>query len=139
MSRYYNEKDDTPEVWPILRDFMGVTIMATALGMWGCPQYHVWQQGLLGEAELRRAEQNRRIKVQEAEAIKESAKLLAQAEVERAKGNAQANQIIAGGLGGPEGYLRYLWIHMVSESKNTQIIYVPTETGLPLLEAGKRK
>ena len=33
------------------------------LGLWGCPHYHVWQQGLAGEAELRRTQQNRQIAI----------------------------------------------------------------------------
>src|SRR5882757_3859937 len=80
----------------------------TGAGMYGCPQYNVWQQGLAGQAELKRAEQNRQIRVQEAHARLESSKLDALSEVERAKGVAQANEIVADGLGGAEGYLRYL-------------------------------
>lgn len=107
--------------------------------MWLFPHYSVWQQGLAGEAELKRAEQNRRISVQEAQAKLDSAKLLAESEVERAKGIAQANKIIAEGLGGPEGYLRWLWIDALNNpSKGSQVIYIPTEAGLPILEAGKR-
>lgn len=107
-------------------------------GMWGCPQYNVWSSGLEGQAELRRAEQNRQIKIQEAHATYESSKLLAEAEIERAKGVAKANEIIAGGLGGPEGYLRYLYIHAMSENRNTQYVYIPTEAAMPLLEARSR-
>lgn len=76
-----------------------------------------------GKAELARAEQNRQI-----------ATLDAQAEVARAQGVAQANQIIAGGLGGPEGYLRYLQIDALRNTKGT-VIYIPTEAGLPVTEA----
>lgn len=35
-----------------------------------------------------------------------------------------------------EGYLRYLWIDKLGAGN--QVIYVPTEAGLPILEAGKR-
>jgi hypothetical protein len=104
------------------------------LGCWGCPRYHVWQQGLVGEAELRRAEQNRKITVQEAEAKLEAAKSLAEAEVERAKGVAKANEIIGGSLNGREEYLHYLWIHAIQETQN-KVIYIPTEANLPVLEA----
>lgn len=106
--------------------------------MFGLPVYSVWQQGLAGEAELKRAEQNRLVKVVEAKAKLESAEYLNQAEVKRAEGVAKANQIIAHGLGGPEGYLRYLWIHAI-ENEKASVIYIPTEAGLPILEAGKRK
>lgn len=107
--------------------------------MYGCPKYNVWEQGLQGQAELERAKQNRQIAVAQAEAKKESAQLLAEAEVLRAHGVAEANQIIGESLKGHEEYLRYLWIHNLEEAEKlgTQIIYVPTEAGLPILEAGR--
>lgn len=106
--------------------------------MYGCPKYKVWEQRLQGEAELARADSNRKIQTLEAEASKQSASALADAEVIRAEGVAKANKIVAEGLGGPEGYLRYLWIHSMDRGAN-QIIYVPTETGLPILEANRFK
>ena len=113
-------------------------IFAVLMGLWGCPHYNVWQQGLAGEAELARAGQNRQIKTQEAEATKESAVLLAEAEISRAKGVAEANKIIGKSLDGNESYLHYLWIHNLAECQG-DIIYVPTEAGLPILEAGRAK
>ena len=106
------------------------------LGMWGCPQYGVWQQRLAGEAELARAEANRQIAVREAQAKLDSADLLNQAEVKRAHGVAQANHIIGDSLNGRGEYLRYLWINGLTEGNGTpKIIYVPTEAGLPILGA----
>lgn len=118
-----------------------LVLLIIGVFMWGCPRYNVWEQGLKGQAELARAQQNRLIAVQEAEAKKEAAVKLAEAEVERAKGVAQANKIIGDSLTNNESYLRYLWIHNIAEAQNsngTQIIYVPTEANLPILEAGKR-
>lgn len=111
-----------------------------AVGMYGLPLYNVWRQGKEGEAELRRAEQNRQIAVQEAMAKHEAAKQLAHAEIERAKGVAEANRIIAEGLGGPQGYLHYLWLHALEATAGAgdKVVYVPTEANLPILEAGKR-
>lgn len=109
-------------------------------GLGSCAAYNslrVWNARVAGEAQLAQAGQNRRIAVLEAQAALDSAKLKAQAEIERAKGLAAANRIVADSLGGPEGYLRYLYIQNLEES-NGQIIYVPTEGGLPILEAGKR-
>lgn len=111
--------------------------IAIALGMWGCPVYNVWQQGLAGEAELGRATQNRKIKVQEAEAEKEAAVLLADKEIARARGVAKANEIIGTSLKNNEAYLRWLWIEGLQSGHN-QVIYIPTEAGLPILEAGRR-
>ena len=106
--------------------------------IYGWNQLKVYSAWKSGEAEYAQAESNRRIKVLEAQAALDSASLTAQAEVKRAEGVSQANKIVADGLGGPEGYLRYLYIHMLEEKQDKQIIYIPTEAGLPILEAGKR-
>lgn len=106
----------------------------TALVMWGCPNYNVWQQGMAGEAELRRAEQNRQIAIKEANAKRDAAALLAEAEIERAKGVAAANKIIGDSLSGNEAYLRYLWIQNL-QSNEMQVVYVPTEANLPIMES----
>ena len=90
-----------------------------------------------GAAQYAQAEQNRRITILEAEAKLESAKSLAAAEVERAKGVAEANRIIGESLKGNESYLRWQWIQNL-ENGNNSVIYVPTEAGLPILESGKR-
>lgn len=100
------------------------------------PVYRVWQQEMEGRAELVRAEQNRRIAVLEAEARLEAEELNARAEIARARGVAESNAIIADGLGGPEGYLRYLWIQSLGRN-GQDVIYVPTEAGLPILEAAR--
>lgn len=106
----------------------------------GYPSVNVWQRGMAGQAQLAEAEANRQIKVREAQAEKDSASLLAEAEVIRAEGVKKANEIIADGLGGPEGYIRYLYIQGLKEAdKNgaAKLIYVPTEGGLPITEAGR--
>ncbi len=108
------------------------------LAMWLWPKYRVYQQGMAGEAELRRAEQNRQIAVNEAEAKKDASKLLAEAEIERAKGVAEANKIIGESLRDNESYLRYLWVQGLQDG-SSEVIYVPTEGNLPILEAGKRR
>lgn len=108
------------------------------LGCWGVPAYNVYASEKSGEAEFKKAESTRRVKVLEAQAKLDSAKLEAQAEVERAKGVAGANAIIADGLKGHDEYLRYLWIDKVAGTANREIVYVPTEANLPILEAGKK-
>lgn len=105
-------------------------------GMWGIPQYNVYSSRLSGEAELAAADYNRQVAVREAQAKKDSAQLLAESEIIRAGGVAQANKIIGDSLHGNEAYLRYLWIDKLDSTKG-QIIYVPTEAGLPILEAGR--
>lgn len=100
------------------------------------PHYKVWQKELVGKAEYKQAEWNRKIVIEEASAKYESSKHLAMAEVERAKGVARANEIIGESLKGNEAYLRYLWIHGLQDG-NSEVIYVPTEANLPILEANR--
>ena len=102
--------------------------------MWGMPQYRLYSQRLAGEAALAEAQSSRRIAILEAEARRESAVALAEAEVLRADGAARANRILQDSLGGPEGYLRYLQVQALAETK-ASLIYVPTEAGLPVTEA----
>lgn len=114
-----------------------VVIGIIALSMWGLPKYLIYKQDLRGQAELREAEWTKRVNVEVARALKDSAVLEADAEVARAVGVAEANRIIADGLGGSQGYLRYLYINQLAHTAN-QIIYIPTEAGLPILEATRR-
>lgn len=115
---------------------IGGVVLLSLIG--GCcyvaPTYNVWNQQKLGEAELARAESNRQIAVLEAVALKDSSKALADAEIIRAKGVAEANRIIGQSLQGNEGYLRYLWIQGL-KTNQMQVVYVPTEAGLPILES----
>lgn len=108
-----------------------VTLMCAVI-----PRYKVWSSGKRGEAEYMRAEQNRRIKIEEAKANLEAEKLNAQAEVERAKGAAEAIRIENGSI--TPTYIQYLWVRQQNTNTNNKIIYIPTEAGLPILEAGKQ-
>ncbi|MCG3176800.1 MAG: hypothetical protein MOGMAGMI_01764 [Candidatus Omnitrophica bacterium] len=60
------------------------------------------------------------------------AKKDAEIEVARAEGVAQSNRIIANSI--TEGYLRYRWIEGL-QTNQMQVIYVPTEGNLPIMEA----
>jgi predicted aminopeptidase len=109
-------------------------------GLYGCPQYSVYQQRLEGEAELAKAEYSKKVQIQDAEGKLAAASKLADVEVKRAAGVAAANKIIGDSLKDNEAYLRYLWIiGLDANGKTPAVIYVPTEANLPILEAGKRK
>lgn len=113
-----------------------IGVLMIVFMFWAFPIYNVWQKGLAGEAELRQAEWNRQITVKEAMAKLEASKSLAGAEVERAKGVAEANKIIGASLKENESYLRYLWIQGM-QTNQMQVVYVPTEGNLPILEASR--
>jgi regulator of protease activity HflC (stomatin/prohibitin superfamily) len=109
-------------------------VAVVALVAFGAPQYGVYSKSLSGKAQLQEAEFTRQVAVLEAKAKLDSAKELALAEIERAKGVAQANQIIGDSLKGNREYLQYLYIVGLEDgAKNgNKTIYVPTEGGMPV-------
>jgi len=114
-----------------------VVLVLVAVAAFGWPMYNVWSSEQHGRAELAQAEYNRQIAVVEANAKKEGAKSLAEAEIIRAEGVAKANQIIGSSLKGNSEYLYWLWVDKFGGAQN-EVIYIPTESGFPILEAGGR-
>ena len=111
-------------------------LLAIGFVLWGIPKYKIYSLEMNGQAELKEAEWSKQILIEEARAKKDSAALLAQAEVDRAKGVAEANRIIGDSLKGNDDYLRYLWIQGLQDG-SSEVIYVPTEANLPILEASR--
>src|SRR5262245_49103598 len=85
-------------------------LAAIGVGLWGCPQYNVYQQMMAGEAALAHADFERQVQVRDAQGKLDAAKLLAQMDIERSKGVAQANAIIGESLKNNEAYLRWLYV-----------------------------
>ena len=116
-------------------------VAATALGgvFYAYKNVQVWSASQNGRAVLAEAEFSRQARVEEARAKEAAAKLEGQAELTRAQFAAEANKALAEGLGGPEAYLRYLYIRMLEEqgAAGSTLIYIPTEAGMPVLEAGR--
>ena len=119
---------------PAVAVITAIVIIGTATLFVGGPIYNVWSQSLAGKAELQKAEYTRQVAVLEAQAKKDSAQQLADAEVIRATGVAKANQIIGNSLKDNREYLQYLYISGLEDgSKNGNVtIYVPTEGGMPV-------
>lgn len=133
MSNYNNNINITPTLikkglWGVLTIAV-ITISMAFIRLW----YNVWSQEMEGKAEFAKAEQNRKIKIEEAKANLEAEKLNAQAEIERAKGAAEAIRIENGSI--TPTYIQYLWVRQQSDLNNKTVIYVPTETNLPILES----
>jgi|SRR5690606_5463976 len=114
-------------------------IIAIVVMMFGLPMYNVWQQEMAGKAEMAKAEQNRRILVEEAKARLEAEKLNAQAEIERAKGMAEAMSIENGTLSSI--YNQYLFIRtlekLADKGNLPQIIYMPSEGLVPVMDVSQ--
>jgi hypothetical protein len=98
-----------------------------------------------GKSILVQAESEKKAMIEQAKAENESATLQAeakikiakaeaQAEIERARGVAEANKIIGESMKGNREYLEYLKINSIVTGKGDRI-YIPTEAGIPILEA----
>lgn len=118
-------------VFPVVGTVL--TIMLILGGLWAYPNYNLWAKEMKGRAALREATFSRQIAVEEAKANLESEKLNAQSEIERAKGLAEAMKIENGQL--TDQYISYLWVKNINEKNGNEKIYIPTEAGMPVLEA----
>lgn len=117
---------------------LGIAVTGVGGVYYAWKHVQVWGAEQSGRAVLAEAEFSRQVRVEEAQARADAAALEGQAELTRAEFAARANRELAEGLGGPEAYLRYLYIRMLEESSDTgQIIYIPTEGAMPILEAGR--
>lgn len=119
-------------MWLSISLIIIITIIISALAI--APRYKVWSREMNGKAQFAEAEQNRKIKIEEAKANLEAQKLNSAAEVERAKGMAEAIEIENGKL--TAKYIQYLWVRNMENNVNEKI-YIPTEGNLPILEARK--
>lgn len=115
--------------WWIVR--VGITlVLLIALMMAGCPPYLVWEQGLTGQAELKRAEQNRQILVEQARAEKEASKF-----------RAEAIEIVGQAAKDFPEYRYQEFLGAFGEALThgnvEKIVFIPTEANIPITEAGR--
>jgi len=96
------------------------------------PKYRIYRLELSGQADLKEAEWTKQIIIEEARAELESADLKRQADIIRAEGVAEANRIIAQSL--TKEYIQFKWVEGLHDG-SSEVIYVPTEVNLPILEA----
>lgn len=96
--------------------------------MVGWPQYRVWQQGLAGEAALKRANQERQIRIAQAKA-----------EEDAAIHTAKAIEVLGKMVQQYPEYREQEFIQAFADAMTNgdieKIIYVPTEANIPIIEA----
>jgi len=117
--------------WTVLS--LIITVAIIVFLFWAFPTYSVWVKEMSGKAKLSEAKYSRKIAIEEAKANLEAEKLNAKAEVERAKGLAESMRIEGGNL--TDQYIKYLWVKSINEKNGNEKIYIPTEAGIPVLEA----
>ena len=112
---------------------IGILVIIGLVGLWMYiyPQWNVWSSTLKGEAELRRAEQAKLIMIETAKAEKQAA-----------EHRAEAIQIMGAAAKEFPEYRQQEFMQAFGEALRegqiSQVIYVPTEANLPILEAGQR-
>jgi regulator of protease activity HflC (stomatin/prohibitin superfamily) len=122
--------------------FLLIGILIVALIAWslfGLPVWRVWAQSKQGEADLQQAHKEQQIQVSKAQGRLDAATINKQAAIIEAEAVAEQIERIGATLTKHDLYLRWQWIKMMEERPNGSTIYVPTEAGLPILEAGKRE
>lgn len=125
-----------------------VVICLIAFAATGCYDFNRKQNELdaesKGRAILLEAESSKKAAIEEARAKKESAQLEADARVIEAQGiadsrviqaraSAEEIKIVSKEIQNNAEYLKYLMIDKLNENSNK--IYIPTEAGIPILEA----
>lgn len=111
--------------WRTLIVFCVVVILSL---MWLIPHYTVWSAGMKGQAILAEAEFSKKAQIEQARAEKESALL-----------RAEAIQIVGKASKDFPEYRHQEFIgafaEALKEGNIDQIIYVPTEANIPIIEA----
>lgn len=110
-------------IWAVV-----LVLSVIAICMFGWPYYRVWHQHMEGAASLSRAEQEKQIQIEQAKAELESAKI-----------RAEAISLVGEAAQKYPEYRQQEFIgafaDAMKEGNIDQIIYVPTETNIPIVEA----
>lgn len=112
-------------LWVLTAALVVMVIIGMLIGI---PQYNVWRMQLAGEGALKYAEQQRQVLVQQAKAEAEAAVMRAQA----------IHTVGAAAKQYPEyRYQEFIgaFAEALHQGKISQIIYVPTEHSIPIVEA----
>lgn len=128
----YNDDVNWKGISILLGSVVAIIVLIITLLMAGLPIYNVWRQSLSGKGELLKAEQTRQILVTQAQAEKEAASL-----------RAEAIAIVGQAAKDFPEYRQQEFIGAFAEALHNgtiqQIIYVPTEANIPILEATRIK
>ena len=119
---------------------LGIIFVAALIAwfLFGYPVWRVWAQQKQGEADLQQAHKEQQIQVSKAQGRVDAAILNKQAAIIEAEAVSAQIQTIGAQLTEHDLYLKWQWIKMMEERPESSVIYVATEAGIPILEAGKR-
>lgn len=101
------------------------------------PWYGVWAAHKEGEAELAKAKNEQMIQISKADGRLQAAESNRKAAIIEAEAVAKQIEVIGNNLQKHDLYLKWQWIKMMEDHADSATIYIPTEAGLPILEAGR--
>jgi hypothetical protein len=138
------EMDQASEFpWMLVVKIVGsLVVLVTAWILIGYPRWRVWAAHQDGLADLAKANNEQQIQISKAKARKDAANLNKEAAIIEAEAVAEQIDRIGQQLTNHDLYLRWQWIKMMedthSEDDQRTVIYVPTESQLPILEARRK-
>lgn len=106
--------------------------------LFGYPVWKVWASHKEGMADLEQAKKEQQIQVAQAQGRLDASEINKKAAIIEAQAVSAQIKTIGEQLQAHDLYLKWQWIRMM-EDREGETIYVPTEAGLPILEAGKRQ
>jgi regulator of protease activity HflC (stomatin/prohibitin superfamily) len=111
---------------------VGLSLVATPIAalMWGVPQYRIYNARCSGEAKLRQSESEKRILIEQAKAEVAAAELRADAIEAIGKAAKQYPEYRQQEFMGA-------FADALQQGNVHQIIYVPTEANVPIIEKGR--
>ena len=125
-----NQRGDTFLWFIAISTVASVILIVIAMALY--PKYRVYSQELRGQAALAEAKSSKQVQVEQARGELESSKL-----------RAEAIEIIGKAAQDYPEYRNQEFIGAFGDALRSgdieQIIYVPTEANIPILEAGKNK
>jgi len=141
-------KNSTVDAYPKVYGMLAILIVATLFiglffsTMWGWAHFRLWRAEYAGKAfEIEKEYKGKGI-LAEAEYSKQARVEQASAELESAQMTADAIEIVGKAAQQyPEYRQQEFFLALgeaLSEGTISQVIYLPTEAGLPITEAGKR-
>ncbi len=114
-----------------------VILILVAIWMWIWPTYNVWASAMKGKADLEQAHYEQEIAVAQAKSRLNAAEMNKKAAIVEAEAVSEQIRKIGENLSKHDLYLKWQWIKMMEE-RDGETIYVPTEAGLPILEATRK-
>lgn len=118
-----------------------VVILSLVWGLAIGPRWNVWKSHQDGLADLAQAKNEQQIQIATAQSRLAAAELNKQAAIIEAQAVAAQVKEIGTELSHHDLYLRWQWIKMMEDTlkagTESQVIYVPTEANLPILEANR--